>query len=424
VKVLVVSNLYPPDFIGGYELGCRQAVDALRDRGHEVRVLTSTPRTPVPSLPHVRRRLRCNFDHCNPYFIDQSAPVSVHLSEAESLYINASNVFSLIEELEDFRPDVVYLWMLTGLGVLGLIGCLHHLQVPWVWHLIDDVPLSACKSQGRVLPTLAHEFRRQVRGTYLVCSRQLVNEIEAGGVQLNGEVEILPNWVADAPLSGRTAYLREGILRIASAGQLCRHKGTDLIIQAVGLLKDEARDNIHVDFYGRNDDFTFQIMVQDLGLGDRVTFQGVRSQEELRRLYRDYDVFAFPTWEREPFAFAPLEAASNGCVPVLSQVCGNSEWMVHGVDCLKVPRTAEAFAGVFRRILQGGIDLEPIGRRAAAMTLRDFHLNTLILRIERALDRAARAPRPPGGSVEDAYRLALLAEKLTQVLVQEPSRAA
>jgi hypothetical protein len=28
VKVLVVSNLYPPDVMGGYELGCRQAVDA------------------------------------------------------------------------------------------------------------------------------------------------------------------------------------------------------------------------------------------------------------------------------------------------------------------------------------------------------------------------------------------------------------
>ena len=36
MKILVVSNLYPPDVIGGYELGCRQAVDALRARGHDV----------------------------------------------------------------------------------------------------------------------------------------------------------------------------------------------------------------------------------------------------------------------------------------------------------------------------------------------------------------------------------------------------
>ena len=340
----------------------------------------------------------------------------------ESLLINARNVFGLIEELEEFRPDVVYLWMLTGLGVLGLLGCLHHLQVPWVWHLMDDVSLG--EGQGPVHPVLAREFQRQVRGTYLACSRRLVDEIESGGFQLNGEVEIVPNWVADVPFSGRTAYLEEGTLRIASAGQLSRHKGIDLIIQAVGLLKDEGNHNVRLDLFGRNEDFTFQMMVQDLDLSDRVTFQGVRSQAELMRLYRDYDVFAFPTWEREPFGFAPLEAAASGCVPVMSQVCGISEWMVDGVHCLKVPRTAEAFAGVFRQILQGQIDLTPIGRRARAMVLRDFHLNALILRIERALDRAARAPRPPGGSAEDAYRLALLAEKLAQVLVQDSSRAA
>jgi len=167
-----------------------------------------------------------------------------------------------------------------------------------------------------------------------------------------------------------------------------------------------------------------QMMVQKHGVADRVTFRGVRTQAELMRLYEHYDLFAFPTWEREPFAFAPLEAAASGCVPIMSQVCGNSEWMVHGVHCLKVPRTAEAFAGVFRQVLEGRIDLEPLGRRASAMVRRDLYLETLAPRIERALDRAARAPRPPGGSTTDAYRLALLAEKLTQVLIQEPFRAA
>ena len=56
VKILVLSNLYPPDVIGGYELGCRQAVDALRALGHDVRVLTTAPRVPV------ERRAACAAD--------------------------------------------------------------------------------------------------------------------------------------------------------------------------------------------------------------------------------------------------------------------------------------------------------------------------------------------------------------------------
>ena len=423
MRILVLSNLYPPDFIGGYELGCRQVVDALLARGHEVRVLTTAPRTPVPPVPHVRRTLT-SYRPLGPVLQRRSNPLALKMAEVQALQLNAFNVHGLITELEEFRPDVVYLWMLTGLGALGLVACLHHLQVPWVWHLMDDVPLAACKSQGQLISVLAREFERQVRGTYLACSRQLVNEIEAGGLRLNGEVEIVPNWVVDVPPSPRTAYLQEGILRIVSAGQIGRHKGVDLIIEAAGILRDWGYHNFQVDFFGRNDDFAFQMMVYKLALSDRVTFQGVRTQAELTRLYEHYDIFAFPTWEREPFAFAPLEAAASGCVPIMSQVCGNSEWMVDRVHCLKVPRTAEAFADVFRQILDGKIDLEPLGRRTSAMVRRDFHLETLIPRIERALARAARAPRPPGGSASDAYRLALLAEKLTQVLIQESFRAA
>ncbi|MFQ5772284.1 MAG: hypothetical protein ACE5HX_17245, partial [bacterium] len=42
MRILVISNLYPPYFVGGYELGCRDVVDGLKARGHHVKVLTST----------------------------------------------------------------------------------------------------------------------------------------------------------------------------------------------------------------------------------------------------------------------------------------------------------------------------------------------------------------------------------------------
>ena len=42
MRILVISNFYPPHIIGGYEIGCRDIVEALRSRGHEVSVLTST----------------------------------------------------------------------------------------------------------------------------------------------------------------------------------------------------------------------------------------------------------------------------------------------------------------------------------------------------------------------------------------------
>jgi glycogen synthase len=422
MKVLVLSNLYPPDVIGGYELGCCQVVDTLLARGHDVRVLTSAPRVPVPHVPHVRRTLKLA-DVWNDYVNQRTAPAAFHLNVTESFSINAFNVHALTTELEEFEPDVVYVWMLVGLGGLGLMGCLHHLQVPWVWHLMDPVPLLLLKGFGKLNPALAREYERQVRGHYLACSQQLINEIEAGGLQLKGEVEVIPNWVVGPQPPERTEFYRGATLRIASAGQIVKHKGIDVIIQSAALLRDRGYDNFAVDIYGKVNDFHFPRLVRTLSLGDHVSFKGWRTQAELTELYGGYDLFAFPTWEREPFAFAPLEAASNGCVPVLSQICGNAEWFVHGVHCLKAPRTAEDFAQVFQDILDGAIDLEPLGRRAAAVVRRDFHLDALIPKIERALHRASRLPRSAGGTAAEAYRMALLAEKLAQILVQEPFAA-
>ena len=48
MKILVLSNLYPPDFLGGYEIGCAQVVDALRARATTSWWLTAAPRRPVP----------------------------------------------------------------------------------------------------------------------------------------------------------------------------------------------------------------------------------------------------------------------------------------------------------------------------------------------------------------------------------------
>ena len=424
MRILVLSNLYPPDFIGGYELGCRQAVDALLARGHEVRVLTTAPRTPVPPVPHVHRTLQLTDTWWNQYSIDRSNPLALEMGQVQSMQINAFNVHSLITNLEEFQPDVAYLWMLTGVGGLGLVSCLQYLQMPWVWHLMDDIPLQLCRRGAAVIPALAHEFERQLQRTYIACSQQLVDEIQKGGIRLRGDVEIIPNWVVGHIPAERSAYLPEEKLRIVTAGALRQHKGVDLIIQAAQVLRNDGYDNFKIDIYGNTLENEFSDLVRNHKLGDLVAFQGVRTQAELMRLYGQYDVFAFPTWAREPFGFAPLEAASRGCVPLLSRLCGISEWLVHRVHCLKIDRTSESLAQVLREILEGRVDLESLGRRVSTVVRRDFHMDAILPRIERVLVRAAKRPRTGGGTASEAYRMALLAEKLTQVLIQEPYRAA
>ena len=422
MKILVLSNLYPPDVIGGYELGCKQAVDALRARGHEVRVLTSAPRSVIAEDgPGVARSLRL-VDSWSDYLYRRSREVTVHLREAESLRVSAFNVHALLHQIDDFRPDVAYVWMLVGLGGLGLMACLNHLRVPWVWHLMDDVPLMLCRSHGAIVPAYAREFSRQLRGRYLACSRQLVEEIEAGGIALNDSVEVVPNWVAGPSRPRRSAYQVGGILRIVSAaGVLDRQadKGMDVLIEAAALLRNGGIDRFSVDIFGRDADGHCGHLIHEHGLEAHVTLRGMRTQAELSDEFAEADVFAFPTRAREPFAFAPLEAAARGCVPLISSRCGNAEWFVHGVHLLKANRTAHDFADALRPIADGSIDLATIGRRAAALVAREFRIEAIVPRIESALAAASRSPRDGAGSAGDAYRMAVLAERLAGVMIQE-----
>jgi glycogen(starch) synthase len=461
MRILVLSNLYPPDFLGGYELGCRQAADALAAAGHEVLVLTSAPRvppptptlphqgggrknTPIPTLPHkgggsssllpppwwgrvgvggqphVRRALQLT-DVYNPYLQGKQHVVTLGLRHAAACFVNAFNVHALLETLADFRPDVVYVWNVVGLGGLGLMICLQYLGVPWVWHLMDRVPRDLCRLPlGESRGPLASIVQHYLEGTYLACSRRVVAEIDEPDSILRGSVELVPNWVAGERWPPRRHFFEGGPLRVASAaGHLCAPKGIDLIIEAAHLLRQRGRTNFVIDLYGKVMDDTYPAQIRQLNLGDWVRLRGLRSQQELAELYREYDVFAFPTWEREPFGFAPLEAAAAGCVPVITNNCGIGEWLVHGVHCWKIERSAEALASVLTDILDGRLDLAPIGRRVADVVTRDFHIRRILPRIECALARAARQRRPARGDARQAYHLAVLAEKLTQVLIEE-----
>ncbi|HUY35236.1 MAG TPA: glycosyltransferase family 4 protein [Pirellulales bacterium] len=425
MRVLALSNLYPPDVIGGYELCCRQVVDGLLQRGHDVRVLTSAPRAPCPGEPHVARSFKLTNCYDASFILRSNATVRA-MWEAESNLVNAFNVHALTSALAHFEPQVVYLWNLVGLGGLGLVGCLRHIGMPWVWYLGDCVPRMLCSPGKELLPVIAAEFSRQVSGHYMPVSQRVVEEIEDAGVRLNGDVEIMPNWVLGPRPEERQRFYRPGdTLRIVSAGQIARHKGIDLLIGAARLLRDRGYENFTIDLYGKAWDPKVIPLARQEGVGDRVTFKGSCPQDELLARYarHEYDLFAFPTWEREPFGCAPLEAGAYGCVMAMSQSCGIGEWFVDGVHCLKVERSARGLADVFQAVLDGQIDLGPLARRAGAVIWRDFHLDALLPRIEEVLSKASRSPTGGGGTFDEAYHLALLAERLAQVSLQERALA-
>ncbi|HET6572594.1 MAG TPA: glycosyltransferase family 4 protein [Fimbriiglobus sp.] len=420
MRVLVVSNLYPPDFLGGYELACGQAAEGLRTRGHEVLVLTANPRQPVPDEPGVLRRLRM-VDVYDAYYNQCSHPVHVGSREFEGYAVQAANVRVVAQTIEEFDPDVAYVHNVVALGGLGVLAAVQQMNVPWVMHLGDCVPKILCGLGRAVRPEMGAAFVRAVRGRFLCVSQTLLDEIADAGIDLSGKARLLPYWVATAGSPDRRRFFRpREMLRVVTSGALGEHKGTDLLIRAVALLRDRGCANVTVDCYGPGPEADFRGLALRLGVADRVKLCGIRPQTELHAKYPGYDLFAFPTLSREPFGIAPMEAAAHGCVPLVSDRCGYGEWFAHGVHCLKAERSAEGFADAIRAVLSGQVNLPALARRSMAVTLRDFHLRAVLPAIEEELQRAARSRtdrRRP--SADEVYRLGILAEKAFPLLIQE-----
>ncbi|MCG8409096.1 MAG: glycosyltransferase family 4 protein [Phycisphaerales bacterium] len=101
IRILVLTNLYPPRFIGGYELRCQSVVEGLRRLGHTVEVLTSRfgSTEPEPAEEDVLRRL--HISHGPPY-----PPEDLKgFLEAE-----LQDRLTLLRAIAEMRPDVVDVW--------------------------------------------------------------------------------------------------------------------------------------------------------------------------------------------------------------------------------------------------------------------------------------------------------------------------
>jgi glycosyltransferase involved in cell wall biosynthesis len=188
----------------------------------------------------------------------------------------------------------------------------------------------------------------------------------------------------------RRSYRLGGLTRFVSAGAIRDNKGFDLIEEAAAALVARGVVEFQIDIFGDGQVSHYVDMAKRLGVADRVHFLGGRRQSELLQCYKDYDVFLFPTWEQEPFGFAPIEAAACGCVAIITRNCGVSERLVDGVHCLKVDHDLDDLARVMRSVISGEVDLWRIGAAGAALVHTDLSFDHSMDKIEGVLSSACK----------------------------------
>ena len=149
-------------------------------------------------------------------------------------------------------------------------------------------------------------------------------------------------------------------------------KGLDVIIEALPLLDDMGETRFLIvggDENSGPEIARLQGVAAGLGVGDRVTFAGAVSQDELPAYYSASDVCVLPSYY-ESFGLAALESLACGTPVVASRVGGPMSFIVDGVNGYLVPeRSAGTYARCLDAVMSPGrprSEMAEASRRTAA----------------------------------------------------------
>jgi glycogen synthase len=377
MKLLFVSNVFPPGFIGGYELGALDIARFFARNGHQVTVLTTDylPEgdAPVGDGVVVERSLQMLWAD-----LQHDIRPSSQFSSFDSDYYSWSNVRRLADVLTRFQPDAVVMFNIGGIGTGGLVQFVRACGVPTLLYFMDNVfsRLNRESVEYREFVRSFGPIRLDELTGAVSMSRRLVNDLSDNVHLARSKIAYIPGWAGSSQtVADRPTVRAESLTRFVFSSRVAPHKGTTIMLDAAAALRDGQRTEFTIDVFGAGQVTEFLGQVRDRGLQDIVHYRGVLPKEVMQRKFAEYDALLFPTWEREPFGFVVPEAAAAGCVPVMTMGIGASEWFSHEVDSVKIERTVEALAAAMRSMM----DMGPEQRCAFRCRAQGYALSGLSL---------------------------------------------
>ncbi len=435
MKILIVSNLYPPHYLGGYELRCSQVAEYLQKAGHEVRVLTSSYRLPSDG----NSSIKCLDEHVGTIPVERSLryyPVEpgptgrfYKLAMARRQLPEARRFIQL---LDDFRPDVVNWWNLEGL-TKTILPIPARRGIPDV-HCVDDNWMireygrcgekeSLCwfrfwqanwgpsffrpvlrrilapwerKVQGQEIPT--QPFPNSPCHVWFVSESRRFEHTRAGLVFPSSEViygGVSPeHFCVQRALAG----YQNGPLRLLYAGNLGRERGLHTIVEALGLLPQPLREKVEfsIAYPGPADEkYVNEIKSRSehLGLSDRMRFLGRMRHDEMPRIYQEHDVLIFASTLPEGLPLTMLEAMCAGCA-VITTGSGGAIEIADLADLPLFPKDHPvALSRLIAKLTKDPELVYQIGRRGQEVALREFTFARMVERYCETLQRLCERRR-------------------------------
>jgi len=440
VKILVVTNLYPPHLADTDDFRCQNVTDALRERGHTLRVLTSTCGlasddghtarafgSGSEGNALVQRRLRINGA------FGQSAIDGL----GELRELEARNNQVLREAIAEFGPDVIHIFSLRGLSK-SLVVTLRRSGVPtcfdvsdtWLAEELRDDPWLAWWHRDKLpamqkiqrtglevsgqrakwdattptfldpginrLPAIFDPDDRarvapnslgspQLRRLYFSSPALQATTVAAGFRVAHGEV-IHPG-VDTQLFHGEAKPASAPIKKFLTIARLTPHCGVTTAVEALRMVRAQGV-KATLTVYGRgSSEVLAKLRTHAVQCGAAVEFRSGGLQRELPGIYQAHDAFIYPVEREEVFVGAPLEAMACGLPVIVNQDHGAEDLFRSQESCLSFPSgDAGELANRMLELIQTPELAHQLAQVGQNEVLTRYQFTTAVEEIERYLE--------------------------------------
>ena len=408
MRILQVTDCYPPPLIGGRDLQVRMLTHELSHRGHEVEVVTLTG-SPHPgtefdgNIPVHRIAGWSRF--LNHFYVNPDKPFHPTIPDPGVV----REVRRLIEER---KPQVVHAhsWMLCSLlpflpsPETKLVVTMHEygLVCPkntfvHAGHFCEGPKFAKCvrcasDQYGTVrsvaLTSGLRMMRRLLRrvNCYIAVSDSVLQAFKLLPINYDGRIEQIPPFISDDCIQQsempRPEFLPKSDGFIMFAGALGPHKGLDTLLQAY-----EGLDlDIPLVLLGLRRHDTPKIFPAGVIVHENVP------HDDVIRAWKHCSVAVVPSRWPEPVGLVALEAMAAGRPVVVSSVGGLQGLVRDGVSGIHVPPGDADALGL---AIQGLVD-DPAERFRMGLSgqeiAADYVASRLIPKIENIYDEVVTAP--------------------------------
>ncbi len=230
------------------------------------------------------------------------------------------------------------------------------------------------------LPRLRRQGKRFIAVSRFIASRLLAMGFPESRVRQH-YIGVDPMRFSPAPLSERT-------LDVVCVARLVEAKGISVLIRAFGKVASKLPDS-RLRLIGEGPDRpSFEALVSELGLADRVAFEGTMSHADVAAVVRRSAVSALVSqvgangWQ-EAFGLASIEASAAGLPVIVSRHGGLPETVDEGRSGVIVEEgNVDALADALLTLLRDDALRARMGQAGRDRILESFDLSTQTAKLE------------------------------------------